>query len=247
MKRLLLALALLTLPAWALPAVLQSATAIAQTKAFGSNNTAGKQIIACAIHNASAGTVTFSDTNLNSYRDPSTGSVGAATDVPYNGSLSDIACAYAENISAGANTVSYTMSAGACFCAIDIIEVDGLPTSNSLDQFGTTSNASSGAGTDNETSPSKNTTANGELIFGYSADSSGPDSAGTGFSFVTNHTASAETMVQGSSGAIAATVTSGHGVGDQYGFIIMTFKAAAAVTNTQLVGTVKLTGTVTFK
>lgn len=94
---------------------------------FGSNNTAGGTIVFIARVSATGRTVTVADTRGNTY-------TGAGGDVSATGTgTGTIYIFHADNIAAGANSVTVTVSGAATNIRQNIIEYAGLATSSSLD------------------------------------------------------------------------------------------------------------------
>src|SRR5712692_292898 len=134
-----------------------------------------------------------------------------------------IQCYYAMNAASGTTTVTFNFSASVSW-EIAIHEYSGVATTSALDQ--------QNGGTGNSSSPSSGsvtTGANGELIFGWTANSTGVGTyaAGTGFTLRQSDFGfyASEDQVQGTAGAISATWGQG-GSTAQWAAKVLTFKAA---------------------
>ena len=131
---------------------------------------------------------------------------------------------YVQNATAGATTITLTLSASVSDIRILYGEWSGLATSNVLDQHAVNGQAFPGTGTDLITSGTVQTTANGELIVGVTQNEFGSsESAGTNFTArLTDVLAMLEDRTQTAQGSIAATITPG--ANDAWHTGIMTFK-----------------------
>ncbi len=131
------------------------ASATSATLAFNSNNTAGNWIAVCIRAGRSGEAFTVTDSRGNTYHQAV--QLNDTLDTP-NGNT--IAIFYAENISAGANTVTVadTISATLRFA---ILEYSGVATANSLDVTASTQGSSTSPNSGNAT-----TTASGDLLLG---------------------------------------------------------------------------------
>ncbi len=127
------------------------------------------------------------------------------------------------NAASGTTTVTFNFSASVSW-EIAIHEYSGVATTSALDQQnGATGNSSS------PSSGSVTPSVNGELIFGWTANSFGVNSytAGTGFTQRQSDLAfyASEDQVQGTAGAISATWAQG-GSSAQWAAKVLAFKAA---------------------
>jgi hypothetical protein len=130
-------------------------TTTSSTLAFNSNNAAGNWIGVCVRAGRSAETFTVTDSRGNTYHQAI--QLNMTVDTPNGDTL---AIFYAENIGAGANTitVSDTISGTLRFA---ILEYTGVATANSLDVTASAQGTSTSPNSGNAT-----TTANGDLLLG---------------------------------------------------------------------------------
>ncbi|MGC2322347.1 MAG: galactose oxidase-like domain-containing protein [Terriglobales bacterium] len=183
---------------------------------FPSNNTAGNFLIVTGTAARPAGTLTISDTAGDTF----TPAMGPVTDTNQ-----DVTAYiwYVPSCKGGSNTVTITPATAAAL-EIHVSEWTGLTTTSPVDQTasatGTGTAASSGAAT---------TTANGELIFGYTFLFN-TATAGSGFTPMSLVNGDLdEYQVQSLAGSIAATYTQTSGTW----FVVMaTFKPAGTVAAT---------------
>lgn len=191
------------------------------SQAFGSNNTGGNLIVAAVTWFGTNGTVTCTDTRGNTYV-----TIRTVYDAVEQQSL---AVCYAQNIGAGANTVTGTFSGGtSSFRAISVSEFSGVAPVGALDVH-------AGVGGNSGSSPSSGTattTQNGDLIYGAVIDTAGTNwndtsiAAGSGFTERgENDGLQIENQVQGSAASIAATWT--FTTSARYDAIMVAFKAAS--------------------
>ena len=159
---------------------------------------------------------------LNSVTSSPSNTWNSTTDVNNSGKVR-IQCYYAMNAASGTTTVTFNFSASVSW-EIAIHEYSGVATTSALDQ--------QNGGTGNSSSPSSGsvtTGANGELIFGWTANSTGVGTytAGTGFTLRQSDFGfyASEDQVQGTAGAISATWGQG-GSTAQWAAKVLTFKAA---------------------
>jgi hypothetical protein len=208
-----------------LPGLVQSAkndfggAVSSQVKAFGSNNTAANMIVVLASNaGTNAGTVTISDTNLNTY-------TNLFTDVTINGSVQ--AAWFALNIAGGANTVTVSWSTGAQSSAMAIAEYSNVLTAAALDQ----SNKSTGTG--NWSTPTLTTTQGVELLVAFSANANGGETVNSPFTQRQGlFSGGGLPFIQLSDNYVAATgayQATGNGVGNFVGELA-TFKGTAPST-----------------
>ena len=195
-----------------------AATTTSTTLAFPSSNAAGN-FIAVVIRGGLSKTQVFTVTDSlgNTYKQA--GQIGS------NGSAVTSAIYYAENIKAGANTVTVSMTvAGPVRLAI--LEYSGVAASGSLDAtaVNTTTSTAPGSGT-------LTTSANGDLLLAVVATAdSDTFAAGTGYTardFVPaepNTKLISEDQVQTAAGPASATATLT--VSSNWGVVLAAFKAA---------------------
>lgn len=182
-----------------------SATTIAQ--AYGSNNTAGSNLLAFITWSrGSSATITgVADTRGNAWTQ-----LGATIADTTNGQNAALFVAY--NVTAGANTVTATLSASSTFRGLIVEEYSAVGSSAVLS---TGQQATNTTATDNTTSGTITTTTNNRQIAAFVVNTSslGTVSAGTGFTSRVNITTvvpmRAEDLIQSSAGAIAGTFTIG--------------------------------------
>jgi hypothetical protein len=163
--------------------------------------------------------LTVSDTRGNSYRQAV--QFNQTLDAP-NGET--LAIYYAENIAAGANTVTVSESITNNTLRFAILEYSGVATANSLDVTA----AAQGSGT-TLNSGTATTTVNGDLILGEVATSSGQTStAGTGYTIeervpaAPNTKLIAEDAVQATAGPVSVSATLS--ASDNGGALLAAFK-----------------------
>ena len=187
-------------------------------QAFASNNAAGNLIVV-AIGFAYTSGVTISsvtDSRGNAYQ------VGQALLNPGGAAQ---AIYYAENIKAGANTVTVNCTPGVKFPSLRIHEYSGLATSNSLD----VSAGASGSTTSMSSGATAATSVAAELVFGAVYSVGSVTSVGSGFTLRVQDTytsALSEDKIVTSTGAQTATATQAGG--HAYVMQVVTFKAAPA-------------------
>src|SRR3989441_93014 len=170
---------------------------------------------------------------LNSVTSSPSNTWNSTTDVNNSGKVR-IQCYYAMNAASGTTTVTFNFSASVSW-EIAIHEYSGVATTSALDQQnGATGNSSS------PSSGSVTPTADGELIFGWTANSFGVNSytAGTGFTQRQSDLAfyASEDQVQGTAGAISATWAQG-GSSAQWAAKVRAFKAAGGAAKPHPVAT----------
>lgn len=126
--------------------------------AYSSNNTAGNFLALRLVAVPSSVTISnCSDTRGNAWE-----SVPNAT----GGTGGYQAIRFAKNVTAGANTVTCTLTGPATASILDIFEKSGVDRTSPLDQSKLTQQVDPGTGTDAISSGSVTTTADGELILG---------------------------------------------------------------------------------
>ena len=165
---------------------------------------------------------TTTTVTLNTVTSSPSNTWNSTTDVSNSGNVR-IQCYYAMNAASGTTTVTFNFSASVSW-EIAIHEYSGVATTSALDQQnGATGNSSS------PSSGSVTPSVNGELIFGWTANSFGVNSytAGTGFTQRQSDLAfyASEDQVQGTAGAISATWAQG-GSSAQWAAKVLAFKAA---------------------
>ena len=211
-------LLLCALPMRAAPAFVQgndtTGTSASPSLSFTSAVLNHSLLVACA----GWGTTTAT---LNSVTSSPSNTWNSTTDVSNSGQVR-IQCYYAMNVASGTTSVTFNFSASVSW-DIAIHEYSGVATTSALDQQnGATGNSSS------PSSGSVTTTAGGELIFGWTANSLGVNTytAGTGFTLRRSDLAfyASEDQVQGTAGAISATWGQG-GSTAQWAAKVLTFKA----------------------
>src|SRR5438094_2281593 len=144
-------------------------TTTTSTLAFASPSTAGN-FISVAIRGGLSNAQVFSvsDSNANTYK--------KAAQIGFTGSAVTSAIYYAENIKAGANTITVTMAVSGPL-RFAISEYSGVATSSSLDAVATGTNTSTAAGSGNLT-----TTVNGDVLLATVATADSETfTAGTGY------------------------------------------------------------------
>src|SRR5271155_852089 len=190
--------------------------------AFASNNTAGNWIGVGIRVGQPNETITVKDSKGNTYRN--------ATQINQTADGDTLAIFYAENIAAGANTVTISVSS-ADTLRFAILEFSGVATSGSVDQAIASqgSNASPNSG-------SITTTANGDLLLGAILTADGETfTAGSGFQILESVPAApntkllAEYQIQGMSGSTSASATLSSA--DPWSAAIAAFKAGTGGTS----------------
>jgi len=187
-----------------------SASSSTPTRAFGSNVTAGNLI--CGWIQWDSITIT-----LNSVTDSLGNTYTLKNNPTANTTLSKRAAGfYAENISGGACTLTFTFSS-AVTSTQELHEASGVATSASFDVSAAQGQDSPGTGANAVTSTAATTTVNGCYIFGCAGEFSigGPVNVGTSVAFVDAGTTfnapggqqRGEYYIQPSAGSIAATFT----------------------------------------
>src|SRR5215469_15373112 len=196
-------------------------TTTTSTLAFASANTAGN-FIAVAIRGglSSSQVFTVTDSNGNTYKQ--------AALIGYTSSQVTSAIYYAENIKAGANTITVSMTVSGPL-RFDILEYSGVATANSLDAIATATGSSTTPNSGNLT-----TTASGDLLLA-TVGTADPVTytAGTGYTirdFVpvppnTKHIS--EDQLQAAAGTTSAGVTISSS--DSWGVALAAFKPAGGV------------------
>ncbi len=179
---------------------------------FASNNTAGNFLLVTGTAARPNGTLSISDTAGNTYLP----AMGPVTDP---GQDVTAYIWYVPNCKGGSNTVALTPTSSRAL-EIHISEWSGLAVTSSLDQ------TSSSTGTGNTASSlPRTTTANGELIFGYSFLYN-TASAGVGFSGMSLVNGDLdEYQIQNTASSVAATFTQTSGT---WFALMATFKPAAS-------------------
>ncbi len=168
--------------------------------AFPANNVAGNFIVVAARARFANQTFTVSDTRSNVYRRALTVN---------NGTDDTLAIFYAENIAAGANTVTVAVSTGPASIRLAILEYAGIAQANALDGTATAAGSSTAP-----TSGSATTTTAGDLVLGvFSTQSGRTFTAGSGSTIREAVSAAPSTnlmvqdRIQATAGAITATAT----------------------------------------
>jgi hypothetical protein len=186
---------------------------------FAVNVTAGSLIVAAMSWDTSSGsTVTCSDTRSNAYT-----TLNVWNDATNTQSL---AICYAPNSSAGADTVTATLGAGAGFRRMIISEYSGVATSSPVDvSLGIGGVAGAAAATSGSVTP----TQNGDLIYGAIMDTGTitPIAPGAGFtqrSFTNVKDLATQDFQQLTAAAVAATFT--QGTAQRYNAAVVAFKPA---------------------
>ena len=188
------------------------------TLGFATNNTAGNWIAVCIRAGALNEVITVSDSRANIYRKA----------VQFNQTADGITGAifYAENIGAGANTVTVSDNISGTL-RFSILEYSGVATSASLD----VATAAQGHSTAPSSAPSVNTTANGDLLIGTMMTGNNQSfTAGSGYKIEEsvpgpgNAKLIVEDQIQSISGAATATATMGSA--DDWVAGLAAFKAA---------------------
>jgi hypothetical protein len=205
-------------------AAIDSAATTTSSLPFTTNNTAGNWIGVCIRAGRTGEAFTVRDSRGNVYRRAA--QLNVTVDSP-NGDT--VAIFYAENVAAGANTVTVSDSLQATL-RVAIFEYSGLATANSLD----VSAGAQGTGTALNTG-SVTSTVNGDLVLSalMTADPR-TFTAGAGFAsqaFVPaepNTKLIAEDRVQTSAGALSATASINSA--DPWGAVVATFKSSGVNT-----------------
>ena len=197
-------------------------TTSSSSLAFGSNNTAGNWIAVVIRAGRVSQVITVTDTRGNIYR--------KALQFNETGDGTTLAIFYAENVVAGANTVTVadTLSGGTLRFAI--LEYAGVASANSLDMTATAQGTSAAPGTGTVT-----TTANGDLVLGF-LSTANPRTvvAGSGYAIQESVPASpnaklvVEDRVLSAAGAVTANGTLNGS--DFWGAGLAAFRAAAGGT-----------------
>jgi hypothetical protein len=157
-------------------------TVTSSSLAFPSNNTAGNWIGVAIRSGANPQTLTVSDSRGSVYRQAT--QFVQTTDGPTD------AIYYAENIAAGANTVTVSQTTSATLRLV-ITEFSGLAASGSIDVT-----ASSQGSSASPSSGSATTTSNGELLFGLISSANGDTvTPGSGYTSVQKVPASPTTKL----------------------------------------------------
>src|SRR4029077_7994180 len=186
--------------------------------AFPTTNTAGNLILAFVRMSTTSQTGTLSDTANNTY-------VEAVAQVQ-NTDGSQVHLFYAINIlGAAANTVTATFSSSNNHPWLAIYEFNGLSITNPLDQTA----SAQGNGTAPSSGATPTTTSANELVFaamGVPSSYSGTQTAGSGYSFLEQDTASSpaanESMLVTSTGSYTAVFTLS--ANTDWSAIVATFK-----------------------
>jgi hypothetical protein len=188
------------------------------SKSFAAANTGGNFIALAVRAGVTNQTFTISDTRGNVYRQAARFN---------NNNDNTVALYYAENIGAGANTVTITMPSSATL-RFSLLEYRGILTSASIDGAVTATGAGTSANSGKVT-----TTANGDLLIGVITTANEANiTPGSGFALegtvpaLPNAKLVVEDAVQATAGANAATVTLS--ASDSWGAALVAFKAAAA-------------------
>jgi hypothetical protein len=154
--------------------------------------------------------ITISDTAGNTYTDAGSGRIAGNSSHFYI----EVFCAY--NTSTTASNVVTMNTASLLYPRILAVEITGAPASSTscagaIDAVKANANATTTAGSNNATTNAATTAANGDFIFGWFGIQNGTPAAGTTPNAFTAFTSPAnelgESLVQASSGSIAATVT----------------------------------------
>jgi Concanavalin A-like lectin/glucanases superfamily/IPT/TIG domain len=173
------------------------------TLGFGANNTAGNFIVVCVRAGALNEVIAVSDTRTNLYHRA----------IQFNQTADGFTGAifYAENIGAGANTVTVSDNISGTL-RFSILEYSGVATSASLD----VATAAQGHSTAPSSAPSVNTTANGDLLVGTMMTGNNDNfTAGAGYKIEEsapgqgNAKLIVEDQIQSISGGATATATIG--------------------------------------
>jgi hypothetical protein len=182
-------------------------------------------LLICAV-NSAGGAATPPTSTGETWVDSGLGSVN------YNGGASSVAIFFVANCSAHA--AGYVVTVNGNFSA-SIYEFSGQLTSGPKDTTNSNPNASSGAGSNNETANSITPAQAGELFFAFFATINGPLSAGTTSVTWSSPTGDvnglAEYFIASGSSAVTANCTTGFGSGDAYCGAFISFKPAPASTS----------------
>ncbi len=189
------------------------------TLAFASSNTAGNFIVVAVRAGQVNQVFTVTDTRGNVYR--------RAIQLNETVDRTSVAIFYAENIGSGPNTVTVSDTLANGTLRMAIMEYSGVAQANSLDVAGSAQGTSTTPNSGQVT-----TTSNGDLIIGV-LTSANPQTvtAGAGFTIQDRVPASPNSKLitedarQSVAGPIAASGT--FSSGDQWGALVVAFKAAA--------------------
>ena len=193
-------------------------TTTSSTLAFASNNAAGNWIAVCIRAGSTGQVFTVADSRGNTYRKA----------VQLNETVDSVSLAiyYAENVAAGANTVtvSDTISGTLRFA---ILEYSGVATSSSFDVGAAAQGHSAAPSSGNAT-----TTANGDLLLG-AIFTGNPNTftAGTGYTIeervpaAPNSKLASQDQIQSAAGSVSSSATLG--TADDWGAVLAAFKPAA--------------------
>jgi IPT/TIG domain len=202
-------------------------TTTSSTLAFPASNTAGNWI-AVAIRAGRSGQVfTVTDTRGNTYKQAVQFNV--TVDTPNGDTLGVF---YAENIAAGANTVTVSDSISGNTLRFAILEYSGVATANSLDVTAVAQGVSTVAN-----SGSATTTASGDLLFGaFLTSDPATFTAGSGYTIRDTVPAAPNTKLvtedQIQSAAGAASAGASLSVSDKWGAGLAAFKAGVGTGGT---------------
>ncbi|HXJ06004.1 MAG TPA: IPT/TIG domain-containing protein [Candidatus Acidoferrum sp.] len=198
-------------------------TTSSSTLAFGSNNTSGDWIAVVIRAGHSNQVLTVTDSRGNTYHQAVL--LNVTVDTPNGDTLGIF---YAENIAAGANTVTVSESINGNTLRFAILEYSGVATSNSLDVT-----AAAQAVNNAPNTGSVVTTASGDLLLGAILTSDPATyTAGTGFALqdavpaAPNTKLITEDQVQNATGSASATALLS--VSDKWGAGLAAFKAATS-------------------
>lgn len=196
-------------------------TTTTSTLAFTSANTAGN-FIAVGIRGglSSSQVFTVTDSNGNTYKQ--------AAQIGYTASQVTSAIYYAENVKAGANTITVSMTVSGPL-RFDILEYSGVATLNSLDATATATGSSATASSGNLT-----TTVGGDLLLAaIGTTNAATFTAGTGYTirdFVpvepnSKHIGEDQIQTAAGSASAGASLTAS----DSWGAVLAAFKPAGGV------------------
>ena len=198
-----------------------STSGASAAQAFASNNTAGN-FIAVAVRASLADQIFIVTDSLGNLYRPAV--------AVNNGADDTLAIYYAENIRAGANTVTVAASTSATSLRFAIFEYAGIATANSLD---VTASAQSSTATASPTSGNATTTASGDLLIGaISTRGTRTDTAGSGYTIraalapAPSTVLMVEDAIQATAGPAAATATLSSANG--WGAALAAFRSASA-------------------
>jgi hypothetical protein len=215
-------------PANASPTLVQHASkdagsTLSSSLAFSSSNTAGNWIGVVIRAGRSGQGFAISDTQGNTYQQAIIFS--QTLDTP---SGDTFAIFYAENIAAGANSVTVSQSLSNSTLRFAILEYSGIATSNSLD----TTSVAAAQGNGTSASSGNATTAAGNLVLGAVMTANGATyTAGSGLTIEELVPAApstkliAEDRIQAATGAVSATATLSSS--NSWGAAVAAFKPAA--------------------